>query len=104
MTNRSTIATDVLVVGAGPSGLTTAAAVARGGVRVLVVEKHVGLSIFPKATGIRPRTMEILRGWGLEDEVRRRSSAATRRSTISTSSPRSRWDARTRSGDSRRSR
>ena len=63
MTNRSTIVTDVLVVGAGPSGLTTAAVVARAGVRVLVVEKHVGLSIFPKATGIRPRTMEILRGW-----------------------------------------
>src|SRR6478736_6574560 len=77
MTNRSTIVPDVLVVGAGPSGLTTAAAVARGGVRVLVVEKHVGLSIFPKATGIRPRTMEILRGWGLEDEVRRRSQDTT---------------------------
>ena len=64
---------DVIVIGAGPSGLTTATALARSGVRVLVVEKHRGLSIFPKATGIRPRSMEILRGWGLEAEVRRRS-------------------------------
>jgi putative polyketide hydroxylase len=64
---------DVIVIGAGPSGLTTATALARSGVRVLVVEKHQGLSIFPKATGIRPRSMEILRGWGLEAEVRRRS-------------------------------
>jgi putative polyketide hydroxylase len=64
---------DVIVIGAGPSGLTTATALARSGVRVLVVEKHNGLSIFPKATGIRPRSMEILRGWGLEAEVRRRS-------------------------------
>ena len=64
---------DVIVIGAGPSGLTTATALVRSGVRVLVVEKHRGLSIFPKATGIRPRSMEILRGWGLETEIRRRS-------------------------------
>ena len=64
---------DVLVVGAGPSGLTTAVAMARLGVRVLVIEKHPGLSIFPKAIGVRPRSMEIFRSWGLEPEVRRRS-------------------------------
>jgi 2-polyprenyl-6-methoxyphenol hydroxylase-like FAD-dependent oxidoreductase len=67
---------DVLVVGAGPAGLTTATALARTGVRVLVVEKHPGLSIFPKATGLRPRTMEILRSWGLEQTVRTRSPRA----------------------------
>jgi 2-polyprenyl-6-methoxyphenol hydroxylase-like FAD-dependent oxidoreductase len=64
---------DVLVVGAGPAGLTTATALARAGVRVLVVEKQAGLSIFPKATGLRPRTMEILRSWGLEQIIRTRS-------------------------------
>ncbi|WP_222270080.1 FAD-dependent monooxygenase [Modestobacter marinus] len=60
---------DVLVVGAGPAGLTTAAGLARAGIRVLVVEKHAGTSIFPKASGVRPRTMEILRSWGLEQRV-----------------------------------
>ena len=60
---------DVLVVGAGPAGLTTAAGLARAGVRVLVVEKHAGTSIFPKAAGVRPRTMEILRSWGLDQRV-----------------------------------
>ncbi len=60
---------DVLVVGAGPSGLTTAISAARHGASVLLVEKHPGLSRFPKATGLRPRSMEILRGWGLEDAV-----------------------------------
>jgi putative polyketide hydroxylase len=60
---------DVVVVGAGPSGLTTAVALARAGTSVLVVEKHRGLSRFPKATGLRPRTMEIVRSWGLEDAV-----------------------------------
>jgi putative polyketide hydroxylase len=72
ITNTST-SYDVLVVGAGPSGLTTAAALVRTGVRVLVIEKHPGLSIFPKATGLRPRTMEILRSWGLEQIVRTHS-------------------------------
>ena len=60
---------DVIVVGAGPTGLTTATALARAGVSVLVLERHPGLSVFPKATGLRPRTMEILRSWGLEGTV-----------------------------------
>ena len=70
MTNYSPSSSyDVLVVGAGPSGLTTAVALARSGVRTLLIEKHPGLSVFPKATGLRPRTMEILRSWGLEQTV-----------------------------------
>ncbi|MBM7807695.1 2-polyprenyl-6-methoxyphenol hydroxylase-like FAD-dependent oxidoreductase [Geodermatophilus bullaregiensis] len=60
---------DVLVVGAGPAGLTTAAGLARAGTRVLVAERHPGTSIFPKAAGVRPRTMEILRSWGLDERV-----------------------------------
>jgi 2-polyprenyl-6-methoxyphenol hydroxylase-like FAD-dependent oxidoreductase len=60
---------DVLVVGAGPSGLTVAAALARAGVRALTVDRHAGTSTFPKATGVRLRTMEILRSWGLADQV-----------------------------------
>lgn len=60
---------DVLVVGAGPSGLATAIAATRAGARVLVVDRHDGTTTFPKATGVRPRTMEILRAWGLEERV-----------------------------------
>ncbi|MDZ5619958.1 FAD-dependent oxidoreductase [Nocardioides sp. HM23] len=68
-TQTESISYDVLVIGAGPSGLATAIAATRAGARVLVLERHQGTSTFPKATGVRPRTMEILRSWGLEQEV-----------------------------------
>jgi 2-polyprenyl-6-methoxyphenol hydroxylase-like FAD-dependent oxidoreductase/DNA-binding transcriptional ArsR family regulator len=68
--NFNDVSTDVLIVGAGPAGLVTAVALARSGVRPLVVERHPGTSPFPKATGISTRTMEILRAWGLEEALR----------------------------------
>ena len=73
---RSEVDVDVLVVGAGPSGLTTAISAARHGAAVLLIEKHAGLSQFPKATGVRPRIMEILRSWGIEPTVRDASQLA----------------------------
>ncbi|HSK52631.1 MAG TPA: FAD-dependent monooxygenase, partial [Clostridia bacterium] len=66
----------VLVVGAGPAGLTMAAGLARHGVGSLLVERHETVSVFPKASGISTRTMEILRSWGLEDAVRAASLRA----------------------------
>jgi putative polyketide hydroxylase len=61
---------DVLVVGAGPAGLTAAAALRRYGVEVLVLERKARLSSHPRATVVSTRSMELLRSWGLEDEVR----------------------------------
>ena len=92
----SPTAWEVIVVGAGPSGMTTAAALARAGIRTLLIEKHPGLSIFPKATGLRPRTMEILRSWGLEPTVLAQSQptqlAMASRPCCRPPAPRSRWD------------
>ncbi|MGH3844335.1 MAG: FAD-dependent oxidoreductase [Pseudonocardiaceae bacterium] len=61
---------DVLVVGAGPAGLTAAIMLARHGIDVLVVERHEGISPHPKATSVTTRTMELLRTWGLEQRIR----------------------------------
>ncbi len=63
--------TPVLIVGAGPAGLVTAIELARQGVRPLVIERHPSTSIFPRATGVSTRSMEIFRRFGLDDEVRR---------------------------------
>lgn len=59
----------VLVVGAGPAGLTAAAALAHHGIGSLVVERRREPLGHPRATVISTRTMEILRGWGLEHRV-----------------------------------
>jgi aklavinone 12-hydroxylase len=52
---------DVLVVGGALGGLSAAMFLACRGVRVLVVERHSGTSIYPKAAGQNPRTMELMR-------------------------------------------
>ncbi|HET9344845.1 MAG TPA: FAD-dependent monooxygenase [Candidatus Limnocylindrales bacterium] len=61
----------VLIVGAGPAGLVTGIGLARNGVRSMLIERHPSTSIFPRATGVSTRSMEIFRGWGIEDAVRR---------------------------------
>ncbi len=60
----------VVVVGAGPAGLTAAITLARHGVEVLVVERRQKLSGLPRATAISTRSMELFRFWGLEPEIR----------------------------------
>jgi putative polyketide hydroxylase len=59
----------VLVVGAGPAGLTTAIALGRYGVECLLVDRRLEPSRHPRATVISTRTMELLRSWGLQERV-----------------------------------
>src|SRR5215510_14720183 len=66
------VSTSVLVVGGSLNGLTTAVLLARRGVPCLVVERHPGTSIQYKFRGISPRSMEIYRSLGIEDEIRAR--------------------------------
>lgn len=61
--------TAVLVVGGSLVGLSTALFLAWQGVPTVVVERHPGSSVHPRAIGYTPRTMEILRAVGLADRV-----------------------------------
>lgn len=61
--------TDVLIVGGGPVGLSTALFLARKGIRPIVVERRPRLSTIPRATGLHARTVEIFRTVGLEPAV-----------------------------------
>lgn len=61
----------VLIVGAGAGGLATSAALAKHGIHSLLVEKRREVFIYPKARNLSFRSLEILRGLGLSDEVHR---------------------------------
>ena len=63
----------VLIVGGSLVGLSTALFLASRGVESLVVERHSGTAIHPRAGHFNLRTLEILRAAGLEDTVRRKS-------------------------------
>ncbi len=62
--------TPVLIVGGGPVGLTASILLSRFGIRSLLVERHPGTAILPKARGINARTMEMYRQIGVERAIR----------------------------------
>ena len=63
----------VVIVGAGVVGLSASLFLAQHGVRSLLVERHPGTSIHPRARGVNGRTMELMRELGLEEAVRQGS-------------------------------
>lgn len=59
---------DVLVVGAGPTGLTLAIQLARQGVDFRIIDRYKEPSDKSKALAVHSRTMEILDEFGITDE------------------------------------
>ena len=62
--------TEVLIVGAGPVGLTLAVDLGQKGVRCTLIEKKDAPQFLPKMERCNARTMEIYRRMGIADKVR----------------------------------
>ncbi|HEY7909443.1 MAG TPA: FAD-dependent monooxygenase [Thermomicrobiales bacterium] len=60
----------VLIVGGGSVGLSAAVFLAHRSVPVMIVERHAGPSIHPRAIGFGVRAMELFRSIGLEQTIR----------------------------------
>ena len=60
----------VLVVGGGPVGLTTALALQKRNIRVLVVERNPTTTRHPKMDVTNGRSMEHFRRLGVADKIR----------------------------------
>jgi 2-polyprenyl-6-methoxyphenol hydroxylase-like FAD-dependent oxidoreductase len=67
---------DVLVVGAGPTGLTLAAQLQAFGATVRIVDRQLDRVHESRALGVQPRTLEVLRGLGVAQELLARGNDA----------------------------
>jgi 2-polyprenyl-6-methoxyphenol hydroxylase-like FAD-dependent oxidoreductase len=63
------IATDVIVVGAGPTGLMLATELAMRGVDVRLIDERSGIPNITRAFGVHARTLELLDARGLADPL-----------------------------------
>jgi 2,4-dichlorophenol 6-monooxygenase len=63
------VSVPVLIVGAGPSGLTTALALRRYGIECLLIEKYANTAHTPRAHIVNQRTVEIMRHLGVEQQL-----------------------------------
>jgi 2-polyprenyl-6-methoxyphenol hydroxylase-like FAD-dependent oxidoreductase len=71
-------AVDVVIVGAGPTGLTAAGDLARAGRSVVVLEKRSAPSSSSRAFATMARTLEVLDARGLADDLLARGHRAPR--------------------------
>jgi 2-polyprenyl-6-methoxyphenol hydroxylase-like FAD-dependent oxidoreductase len=72
----TTIKTDVIIVGAGPTGLSLACQLTRYGIDFVVVEKNAGVTPYSKALGVHARTLEIYEQLDLAREAVGRGTIA----------------------------
>lgn len=68
---------DVLVVGAGPSGLVAACELLRRGVRVRIIDKRRERTTSPRALALWPPALRILADVGIGEEIRGASTEIT---------------------------
>ncbi len=69
--------TDILIVGAGPTGLALACELQRRGIAHRIFDKKTHLSTASKASNIQPRSLEQLHFLGLKDKILAKSDRLT---------------------------
>jgi 2-polyprenyl-6-methoxyphenol hydroxylase-like FAD-dependent oxidoreductase len=69
---------DALIVGAGPTGLTLAAGLARFGVQFRGIDRALDRAHESRALGVQARSLEILQSLGLGEALVRRGNASAR--------------------------
>jgi 2-polyprenyl-6-methoxyphenol hydroxylase-like FAD-dependent oxidoreductase len=69
--------TEVLVVGAGPTGLMLANQLGRRGVRAMIIDRHAGPSLQTRALGVQARTLEIYSHLGIVERAHELGKRAT---------------------------
>ncbi|MBM3572512.1 MAG: hypothetical protein FJX52_09165, partial [Alphaproteobacteria bacterium] len=71
------LANDVLIVGAGPTGLMLACQLARWSVGVNIIDRHAGPARETRALGVQARTMEIYAQLGIANRALELGKQAT---------------------------
>jgi 2-polyprenyl-6-methoxyphenol hydroxylase-like FAD-dependent oxidoreductase len=71
-----TATTDVVIVGAGPTGLTLAAQLHQFGVSVRIIDRQLDRVHESRALAMQPRTLEVLRGVGIAETLIERGNDA----------------------------
>src|ERR1700754_2916483 len=61
--------TDVIIVGAGPTGLALACQLIRYGIDFVIIDKKETTTPYSKAIGVQARTLEIYEQIGLADRL-----------------------------------
>ena len=74
----NTINTDVIIIGAGPTGLSLACQLIRYGIDFVVIEKNATVTPYSKAIGVQARTLEIYDQIGLADPAIEKGTIASR--------------------------
>src|SRR6266542_1305109 len=68
--------TDVLIIGAGPTGLSLACQLVRYGIDFVILEKKESVTPYSKAIGVQARTLEIYEQIGLARKAVERGTVA----------------------------
>ena len=76
--NTGSRTTDVVIVGAGPTGLSLACQCIRHGVDFIIVDRNDGVTPYSKAIGVHARTLEIYEQMELADRAVEEGSVARR--------------------------